>query len=392
MGTDLVSACIFCAGLVLGMDLSPRDGLGGEMGFSYATLARRFPVLGDGTDTSDVTPKFVLIGLGNARQPANGLGAGTPAFQWAFRVAFATSHDEQFRGDINSRVIATGTGRYENFALLGRIPVGAADSLELGINRRAESATDLVNLGGGDRAFSEQRSLSASRADLALGWRHRWKGLEAQAAFRWTKPDGYNATARYSLNASGGGLFGGEAEVRWRSGPWTALLHGEAIGGSLSLRRSHYPFEQVREDSLPASFSAVRGGVGYSWPCTELFLTATYDTQKLPFVSLAVLGEETMALDGGFDASSLNKEIYTNLAFRYRINPTIAVRVGLVLAWGDETVTLADPVGSQPSRQIDVMRRGVFGGGLSSAIGQPELALYIGADFSIGAPPSTPGR
>ena len=27
MGTDLVSACIFCAGWLLGMDLTPRDGL-----------------------------------------------------------------------------------------------------------------------------------------------------------------------------------------------------------------------------------------------------------------------------------------------------------------------------------------------------------------------------
>jgi len=386
MGLDLVSACVFCAGLVLGMDLPPRNGLGGEMGFSYATLARRFPVVGDGTDTSDVTPKFVLIGLGNARQPADGLGAGTPAFQWAFRVAFAPSHDEQFRGDIDSRVIATGTGRYENFALLGRIPIGPADSLELGINRRAESATDLVNLGGGDREFSEERSLSASRADLGLGWRHRWKGLEAAAAFRWTKPDGFNANARYSVNASGG-LFGGDAEIRWRGGPWTVLLHGEAIGGSLTMRRSLYPFEVVREDSLSASFAAARLGVGYTWPCAELFLSARYDEQKLPFVSLAVLGEEAMALDRGLDATSLNKQVYTNLAFRYRFDSIIALRIGLGLAWGDETVSLLDSTGVEPARQIDVMRRGVFGGGLSSSLSQPELALFIGADFSIGAPP-----
>ena len=41
MGTDLVSACIFCAGWLLGMDLAPRNGLGGQMGFSYSTMARR---------------------------------------------------------------------------------------------------------------------------------------------------------------------------------------------------------------------------------------------------------------------------------------------------------------------------------------------------------------
>ena len=32
MGIDLVSACIFCAGLLLGMDMTPRNGLSGQIG------------------------------------------------------------------------------------------------------------------------------------------------------------------------------------------------------------------------------------------------------------------------------------------------------------------------------------------------------------------------
>ena len=66
MGSDLVSACIFCAGLLLGHDLAPRTGFSAETAFSYATLARRYDVTENRIDGSDVTPKFLLIGLGEA--------------------------------------------------------------------------------------------------------------------------------------------------------------------------------------------------------------------------------------------------------------------------------------------------------------------------------------
>jgi hypothetical protein len=42
--------------------------------------------------------------------------------------------------------------------------------------------------------------------------------------------------------------------------------------------------------------------------------------------------------------------------------------------------------GGLPELSLDVHRRGTFGGGLSSALGAPETALFIGADFAIGAP------
>ena len=95
MGTDLVSACIFCAGWLLGMDMAPRGGLSGQMGFSYATMARRYDVTSERVDSSDVTPKFVLVGMGNAWPAAGELGAGTPASEWRVRIAFGTSHDQQ---------------------------------------------------------------------------------------------------------------------------------------------------------------------------------------------------------------------------------------------------------------------------------------------------------
>jgi hypothetical protein len=387
MGVDLVSACVFCAAMMFGMNLPPRDGLAAQIGFSYATLARRYEVSAVRADGSDVTPKFILIGMGNARPAPDGLGAGTPEMEWRARIAFAPSHDEQIRKatDDLELVTATGTGRYENFALMGRIPLASRGSIELGVVRRSENATDLLNIGGEAHALSEARTLSAGRIDAAAGWRQRWKGLEAAVAFRWTKTTGYNATALSFQNASGV-LLGGDAEARWRSGPWTVALGGEILDGSLDVHRESYPAFENRDASIGATLEAARLGLGYSWPRTSLFLWTTYDRQKLPFVSLAVLGTETVAFDSGYDPSSDVKELFWDLAFGYAVPPAVRLRLTVRLGWGDETVQLTDFTGERPPVTLDVLRRGIFGGGLGTAIGAPEVSLFLGADFSIGAP------
>jgi hypothetical protein len=374
--------------MLFGVDLPPRPGLGADLGFSYATLARRYEV-GVTVDTSDVTPKFLLVGLGDTRFPTGRLGAGTPAFEWRARFAFGTSHDEQqLLADPelgHERVIASGTGRYENFALLLRLPVSARDSVEVAGERRASKATDLINIGGENQEFSEARELSAERVDIAAGWRHRWEGLEAQAAFRVTKPSGFNATAQ-SFQDGSGPIFGGEAEVRWRPAPWTFALHGQFMSGSIDVHRESFPVFEDRDAELSATLAAARVSAGYSWARSDLMLSATYDREKLPFVALAVLGTETVAFDEGFDPASDNEELFWDLVFRYAFSPAIRARVGARLAWGNETVTLTDSAGVLPTQTLDVLRRGIFGGSLSDPLGSPEFTFYIGADFAIGAP------
>jgi hypothetical protein len=325
--------------------------------------------------------------MGNSWPAKEGLGAGTPASEWRVRIAFAASHDEQERkADVDlERVLATGTGRYENFAALGRFALGARDSLEIGGERHSDKSTDLLNIGGENQEFSEQRSLTAERLDLAVGWRHRWKGWEAEAAFCGTKVSGYNATAN-SFQQASGNLFGAQAEVRWQRSGWTVMLHGQGVSGSLDVHRESFPAFADRDSRQPASLGAVRLGVGYSWPKTELLLSTTYDRQHLPFVALAVLGTETLAFDSGFDPDSVTQEVFWDLAFRYAFSPAIRVRVSVRLGWGDETVTLTDSAGVGPARQLDVLRRGIFGGGLSGSLGAPEPTLFLGADFAIGTP------
>jgi hypothetical protein len=388
VGIDLVSACVFCAGMLLGTDLPPRPGLGGEVGFSYSTLARRFDI-GDTVDTSDVTPKFVLVGMGYARFAPSGLGAGTPELEWRARAAFGTSHDEQQRLEQPElglpQVLSNGTGRAENFALLVRYPLSATGSIEAAGEGRNNRSTDVINIGGENQELTSARDLSSQRIDISAGWRQRWHGLEAAAAVRWTKPSGYNATAGSFQDASGN-LFGGEAEVRWKPAPWTFVLHGELSTGNLDVHRESFPDFHDRDSSEKATLQAYRLTGGYSWARSDLFLSATYDRQKLPFVSLAVLGTELVAFDEGFDPLSDVEELFFDLTFRYAFSPAIRARVGARLGWGDETVTLTDSAGVLPTQILDVSRRGIFGGSLSDPLGSPEFAFFIGADFSIGTP------
>ena len=185
-GVDLVTACVFCAGLLLGSDLPPRAGLSGDTGVSYATLSRRLDRTHGAFDVSDVTPKFVLVGVGEARPAAPGLGTGTPAAEWRARFAIGPSHDEQrFAFTDQTPVLTTGTGRYITFDALGRIPVGSADSVELGVERREHAITDFSSF-----VFEKPHVLFRQRSPRRAARRGRrmappLEDLEAAVSVRW---------------------------------------------------------------------------------------------------------------------------------------------------------------------------------------------------------------
>jgi hypothetical protein len=299
-------------------------------------------------------------------------------------VGFAPSHDEQELKEATNvePITTTGNGRYENYEFLGRLPISATDSAELIAGRRIDNSTDIVNYGGGEHAFSESRGLTAGRIDVAAGWRHRWMGLEAAVALRMVYPESYLATAS-TFRKARGPLFGGTGELRACRGPWTASLVGEYVKGNLTVHEESSPAFEEFDFDADASFSAAKLTVGYSWPRTDLFLSTTYDYQHLPFVSLAVLGTEGQLFDYGYHPDSKTTEWFWDLIFRYALTPGIRVRMGLRLGTGSETVNLTDLVGNGPPVTLDVQRRGVWGAGISSSIGAPELAIFVGADFGI---------
>lgn len=374
MGTDLLNACIFCAATLLGRELSVPPGLGAEIAMSYATLARRYDSGSPPLDTSDVTAKFVSIGIGKARMPEGGLGAGTPDKEWRLRVALAPSHDEE-----SGLAAANGNGRYENYAFVYRLPLGGHDSLEAAANRRKHDATDLILK---NFTFNEDRVLTAERVELGLAWRHRWEGLEAAVTARVDHVDGSDGTPGVFF-LSKGKIAGVGLEGRMRLKNWTLTLAAETLNGSITVNEESAPQFLPRSSALPASLQSVRLSLNLSLGGREAALSVSYDRSRLPFVSLAVLDAETDAYETGFHPESRTRQWILNVSAGHWIAPRVRTRFFLQAIYGKETVTLTDAVGTRPTQTLSVQRGGVFGAGISSGLGAPEIVLGFAADLSL---------
>jgi hypothetical protein len=353
---------------------------------SYATLSRRQDQIHGAFDVSDVTPKFVLVGVGEARPAAPGLGTGTPAAEWRARFAIGPSHDEErFLFSDQTPVLTTGTGRYITFDALGRIPVGSADSVELGVERREHSVTDFSRfVFEPPPVLFRQRSLMASRLDAAAGWRHRWMNLEAAASVRWVVPYGRTENEN-TLYRSRGSLFGGAAEARWRLGHWTVGVAGDLASGSLDVDEHSTPAFVDRTVRGDARLASVRPSLSFAWGCTEVFGSIGFERQRLPFVALALLAVESAALQSGRHFDSDLDEVFWDVRLRHAFAPSLSALVALRLGYGQETVTITDAAGAVVST-LHLRRRGIFGGGLSKQLGSPELTFYVGANFALGSP------
>jgi hypothetical protein len=304
------------------------------------------------------------------------------------RLSLAPSHDEQEQRPAGSpgRTTAHGTGRYENFALLYRLPLGARDSIEAAWTRRSQKATDLVNVGGENYVVSEERSLAAERSDVAVGARHRFRGWEIAAAARGTRVDAKNATSGANLNASGW-IYGAALEARFRSGPWTLAAAGEALSGHIGDHEESLPDFAARDTSRRASFRTASASVIRSFPSTEISLAAALDRMLLPFVSLSVLGTETTAFEEGFHPESYARATIVDLAVRQSIGAGVRLRLSVQAIYGAETVTLTDATGSRASRRVSVDWIGAGGkgsGGSVGFLGSPAFAIGLLADFVVG--------
>lgn len=352
---------------------------------SYATLSRR----NDGTaglfDTSDVTPKYALIGAGYARSAGAGLGTGTPAVEWRARFVVGPSHDEVSRRVIDETpILTTGTGRYLNFALLGRLPIGERDSIEVAADRREHAVTDYANLAFEQPpTFLGQRTLEASRLDLAAGWRHRWKGLEAAASVRAVWPHG-RTESEESLYRAKGSLWGGAVEGRYRLGRWTLSFVAERTSGSLDVAERSASAGVDRKIRSDARLQSFRPGLSFAFGRNELFGSVAFERQRLPFVSFALTAAEASALDRGLHFDSDVKQVFWDVRLRRAFAPSFSALLALRLGYGLETVTLTDSGGTLVER-LHLRRRGIFGGGLSGQLGSPELTFFLGASFALPA-------
>jgi len=377
MTPDLLTACVFCGMQLFRSALPSAPGLSAEFGASYSTIERRDDsptVLHN--DASDLTPKFLLVGMTSSREAPGALGAGTPAREWTAKLALATSHDEASQTSrVADPVVATGTGRYENFEAMGRLPVGASDSVEVGLAQRVHRIVDLVNIGESKFQFTEERNLFAQRVDGALGWRHRFPGLELAAAWRFVRPQGrYNTALLFRSGRAW--LQGASLETRWKAGTFSAGAGAERMQATMDVQEQRSPgFAHVgyRED---ASLTAASLFLAKSWKATDVYFSVGIDRSRLPFVAVAVLGEETRDFDLGYRPVSRTREIVWDLSARRRIAPGVHARAYVRVVQGGETVSLSDPDGVLPPVSIGVRRGGHFP--------ITQFTLGGGADFSIG--------
>ena len=103
----------------------------------------------------------------------------------------------------------------------------------------------------------------------------------------------------------------------------------------------------------------------------------------MPFISLAVLGTETAAFDGGFHPESRARRWIFEASAGRQVAPGVRGRVFLRLTYGKETLTLFDALDGRPTRSLAIEHGGVFGGSLSSRTGSPEAVLGFSGDFSL---------
>jgi hypothetical protein len=174
-------------------------------------------------------------------------------------------------------------------------------------------------------------------------------------------------------------------EVKARRGPWTLWAGAERASGSVDVHEENFPDFVARDFRAPARLEAYRLGILHAHPTGrfEASLSGTYDRSRLPFVALAPLGSETTDLERDYHPDSTTRELSAEGSIRYRLSRAIRVGAFLRVGYGDETVVLTDSTGTLPRRRVDVNRSGVFGSGLSKALGSPQVTLGLGADFKL---------
>jgi hypothetical protein len=383
MGTDLVSVCIFCVGMLFPVDFAPPPGYSAEVFAGYGTLQRQ--VTSGSTlveDRADTTVKATGVSLHWASAPALALGAGTPPGEVRLRFSFPNSHDESSQSSVSpTQVTATGNGRYENFAGIFRVPVADADSLELGVEQRRQKITDLLNFNSTPYEFTHERDLIAYHLDFGIGWRHRFRDLEVAGGWTASRLEARNDTPLSGILA-GGTLQGGRAEVRDRDGPWTYSLIARAVGSHMSVGEQYTGRPQTffeREAWLEAITLAVTRKV--QW--LDVLLSGTVDHSRLPGVALAVTGSEQLAFDQGNHPDSTTRQWWIDLVLRAEVARGVFPRFFFRFVRGNETVGLADSSGLVPPQTLNLSRGGQFPPAGSNPTA-PEYTIGVGLEAVFG--------
>jgi hypothetical protein len=371
MGNELAAACIFCAGLLLGPDAPPLSGFTGEITGIYGTLRRQTDSAW-GPAWGDTTGKFPLVAAGWSRPAPPGLGAGTPASEARIRLAWAASHSEGMDAEgTPGRIMATGAGRFENFEASGRLALTASGSAEVLFLQHRFKGDDVYDVGGMFQNTNE-RFLTASRRDFAIGWRQRFSGAEVAGRFQYVLLQGKTNNARGVLLANGS-VLGGGVEAAFASGPWRFGAGGEFLSGSIPREEQFAPEYVSVSGSDPAHLYAAGVRVERSFGSASVRLAFFWEEARLGWVSYAMIGEEQRRFDDGFRPASDGTSVGADLTARLRVGSGVYLKLLTRVVRTAETVTFTDAIGTRPSATIDVKwpvaHQFAFGLGLEFTLG-----------------------
>jgi hypothetical protein len=377
MGNELAAACIFCAGLLLGSGVSPLHGFTGEITGVYGTLRRQTDG-SSGTSRSDTTGKFPLVGVGWTRPAADGLGAGTPAWEASARLGWAASHSEG--GDpaeAPAQVLLSGAGRFENVALAFRVAPLPSGSVETFFVQHRFTGTDVYDVGGFFQ-YAGQRLLIAMRRDLALGWRQRFPNAEIAGRFQYTALQGKTNDAAGNLQGNGS-IWGGGADMAFVHGAWRFGAGGEWLSGSVGRFEQFAPDFSPVSGSDPASLRAAGLRIERSFRRVTVHLVGFWEEAALGWVSYAMLAEELRRFDDGFRPASDARSVGADFTVRVRAGAGVVVKALGRFVRSSETVTFTDAFGIRPSATLDVRSPPTH-----------QFAFGLGLEFTLGAPGATP--
>jgi len=223
--------------------------------------------------------------------------------------------------------------------------------------------------------YEGPRYLIAERRDGAVGWRQRFENAEVAARFEYTVLQGKLNTARGAL-LSRGGIPGGGVEGAVVTGNWRLSAGGEWLSGHVDREDQYYPDFVVQSAKDPASLAGAGVKAATTFGRFEADLGLFWERASLPWVSLAVLGEEQRHFDSGYRLVSEARSFGGSLNIRYRIAAGVFMKLFTRAAWTTETVTFTDALGSRPSGTLDV-----------SSPAKVQVAFGLGLDFSLGGTP-----
>ena len=329
MATDLVSACVFCAGLLFGIG-GPR--LAGVRRGRRLLVRHRGARNGppNGRRTSPTSRRSSFSSASAAREAAGRPRRRNAGAEWRVRVALAPSHDEQDPDALLDRRTSPRrgpAGTRTSPSSCGCPPVARElDRGRLGPPRRTRRPISCISAASGSSSARSARCRPSGSTSASAGGTAGRASRPRSSLRAYVKPSGEHRARRRRSASREDWIYGGggrDSRIAAAPGP-VGERRARRRARSTSTKRA------PRISSLRHLSPRVGRGVPgrraiYGRGRTDALVSGTWDRSRLPFVSFAPLGVETAAFGEGHPPG---------VVARGRSSPSVSVRAGRPRASG----------------------------------------------------------